>query len=97
MAKKKAVAVMEDKKINVKKFCFKKNDLVFAKMRGYCTWPAKIVSIENSRVQVYFFGTHDTYVTSVLSHGFSYAILQNCISVPFASIFHLVARSRSLH
>lgn len=41
---------------------FKKNDLVFAKMRSYCAWPAKIVSIRNSSVEVYFFGTHDSWV-----------------------------------
>lgn len=39
---------------------FKKNDLVFAKMRSYCAWPARIESIKNNTVRVYFFGTHDT-------------------------------------
>lgn len=38
---------------------FKENDLVLAKMRGYCSWPARIVSIKNNTVRVYFFGEHN--------------------------------------
>lgn len=38
---------------------FKENDLVLAKMRGYCSWPARIISIKNNTVQVFFFGEHN--------------------------------------
>lgn len=38
---------------------FQVDDLVFAKMRSYCAWPARINCIKNKSVEVYFFGTHN--------------------------------------
>uniref|UniRef100_A0A3Q3FG19 PWWP domain-containing protein n=1 Tax=Kryptolebias marmoratus TaxID=37003 RepID=A0A3Q3FG19_KRYMA len=37
---------------------FKPGDLVFAKMKGFAHWPARV----SKRVPVYFFGTHQMYV-----------------------------------
>ncbi|XP_042169262.1 hepatoma-derived growth factor-like [Oncorhynchus tshawytscha] len=41
---------------------FQPGDLVFAKMRGFPHWPARIARGESSKkkVPVFFFGTHQT-------------------------------------
>lgn len=39
---------------------FKIGDLVFAKVKGYPPWPAKITKIEKSKYNVYFYGTGET-------------------------------------
>lgn len=56
--KQKNVPVPSKKSI-VKRITFEKDEIVFAKMRGYCSWPAKIVEItdKNPRVNVFFYGT----------------------------------------
>lgn len=36
------------------------NDLVMAKMRGYCSWPARIIKMKGKRTDVFFFGTNQT-------------------------------------
>lgn len=33
------------------------NDLVMAKMRTYCAWPAQVIDVKGKRTEVYFFGT----------------------------------------
>uniref|UniRef100_A0A182IM62 Uncharacterized protein n=1 Tax=Anopheles atroparvus TaxID=41427 RepID=A0A182IM62_ANOAO len=39
---------------------FKIGDLVFAKVKGYPPWPAKITKIDRSKYNVYFYGTSET-------------------------------------
>ncbi|XP_058819902.1 hepatoma-derived growth factor-related protein 2-like [Topomyia yanbarensis] len=39
---------------------FNVGDLVFAKVKGYPPWPAKITRIEKSKYNVYFYGTGET-------------------------------------
>uniref|UniRef100_A0A182JU58 PWWP domain-containing protein n=1 Tax=Anopheles christyi TaxID=43041 RepID=A0A182JU58_9DIPT len=39
---------------------FQIGDLVFAKVKGYPPWPAKITRIEKSKYNVYFYGTGET-------------------------------------
>ncbi|XP_055550773.1 hepatoma-derived growth factor-related protein 2-like [Wyeomyia smithii] len=39
---------------------FNVGDLVFAKVKGYPPWPAKITKIEKSKYNVYFYGTGET-------------------------------------
>uniref|UniRef100_A0A3B3CRK0 PWWP domain-containing protein n=1 Tax=Oryzias melastigma TaxID=30732 RepID=A0A3B3CRK0_ORYME len=41
---------------------FKAGDLVFAKMKGFPHWPARVDSGFKKRIPVYFFGTHQMYV-----------------------------------
>uniref|UniRef100_A0A8C6SVF2 PWWP domain-containing protein n=1 Tax=Neogobius melanostomus TaxID=47308 RepID=A0A8C6SVF2_9GOBI len=48
---------------------FKVGDLVFAKMKGFPHWPARVCKSETGykkRVPVYYFGTHQTYVSPSL-------------------------------
>ncbi|BFG00764.1 hepatoma-derived growth factor-like [Drosophila madeirensis] len=44
-----------------KKIAYKKNDLVFAKIRGYTPWPAVILNCVDGKDKylVQFYGTHD--------------------------------------
>lgn len=37
----------------------KVNDIVFAKLRGFTTWPAQIHDIQKNRYTVLFFGSYD--------------------------------------
>ncbi|XP_058125871.1 PC4 and SFRS1-interacting protein-like [Anopheles ziemanni] len=39
---------------------FKIGDLVFAKVKGYPPWPAKIMRIDKTKYNVYFYGTGET-------------------------------------
>ena len=40
--------------------CSKRHELVFAKAKGYCFWPAKVLNIVGNQYEVRFFGhTHD--------------------------------------
>ncbi|KAM8719940.1 hypothetical protein ACLKA7_006058 [Drosophila subpalustris] len=39
---------------------FKIGDLVFAKLKGYPAWPAKITKYNNKKYNVFFYGTGDT-------------------------------------
>uniref|UniRef100_A0A2M3Z607 Putative lens epithelium-derived growth factor n=1 Tax=Anopheles braziliensis TaxID=58242 RepID=A0A2M3Z607_9DIPT len=42
------------------KISFAVGDLVFARVRGYPAWPAKIMRIEKTKYNVYFYGTGET-------------------------------------
>uniref|UniRef100_A0A2M4BP57 Putative transcription coactivator n=2 Tax=Anopheles marajoara TaxID=58244 RepID=A0A2M4BP57_9DIPT len=42
------------------KISFGIGDLVFAKVKGYPAWPAKIMKIEKAKYNVYFYGTGET-------------------------------------
>ncbi len=42
-----------------KKDTFKVGDFVFAKVKGYRPWPAKIVSVVSKKYSVYFYGTEE--------------------------------------
>lgn len=44
------------------KKAFKIDDLVFAKVKGYPPWPAKITRIEKRKYHVYFYGTGETAI-----------------------------------
>ncbi|XP_035916019.1 hepatoma-derived growth factor-related protein 2-like isoform X4 [Anopheles stephensi] len=39
---------------------FEVGDLVFAKVKGYPSWPAKVTSVEKAKYRVYFYGTGET-------------------------------------
>ena len=40
-------------------------DVVFAKMRGYCAWPAVVTGIQGGKASVTFYGTKETGVVAV--------------------------------
>jgi hypothetical protein len=42
-----------------KKDTFNVGDFVFAKVKGYRPWPAKILSVASKKYSVYFYGTKD--------------------------------------
>uniref|UniRef100_A0A8D8ZG36 Hepatoma-derived growth factor-related protein 2 n=1 Tax=Cacopsylla melanoneura TaxID=428564 RepID=A0A8D8ZG36_9HEMI len=55
------------------------NDRVFAKMKSYPIWPAKIIEIlDNDKVKVFFYGTHDCAIVP-LSNVTKYEKLKNNI------------------
>ena len=39
---------------------FSVGNLVFAKMKGYRPWPAKITAMENGKITVFFYGTYES-------------------------------------
>ena len=43
----------------MKKYIYKVDDLVFAKVTGYPAWPARITAVNKGKYTVFFFGTHD--------------------------------------
>ncbi|KAL1457934.1 hypothetical protein WDU94_008114 [Cyamophila willieti] len=58
---------------------FSLNDRVFAKMKSYPIWPAKIIEIlDNDKVKVFFYGTHDCAIVP-LSNVTKYEKLKNNI------------------
>lgn len=58
---------------------FRLNDRVFAKMKSYPIWPAKIIEIlDNDKYKVFFYGTHDCAVVP-LSNVTKYEKLKNNI------------------
>lgn len=38
----------------------KEDDLVMAKMKSFCPWPARIIRVKGKRTDVFFFGTNQT-------------------------------------
>eukprot|EP00088_Acartia_fossae_P008305 TRINITY_DN1395_c0_g1_i7.p1 TRINITY_DN1395_c0_g1~~TRINITY_DN1395_c0_g1_i7.p1 ORF type:complete len:465 (+),score=147.97 TRINITY_DN1395_c0_g1_i7:47-1441(+) len=38
---------------------FKPGDLVFAKVKGYPAWPAKVTSVSSNKYKVFFYGTYE--------------------------------------
>ena len=40
-------------------------DVVFAKMRGYCPWPAVVTAIQGGKASVTFYGTKETGIVAV--------------------------------
>lgn len=52
--KQKGVSVSSKTSI-VKRVFFGKNEIVFAKMRGYCPWPAKVIICHCSKIRSYLF------------------------------------------
>ena len=45
--------------------CVVVGDVVFAKMRGYCAWPAVVTGIQGGKASVTFYGTMETGVLAV--------------------------------
>lgn len=43
----------------------KVNDVVMAKMRCYCPWPARVDNFNGNRVDIYFFGTYQTGTVNI--------------------------------
>uniref|UniRef100_A0A3Q3IU40 PWWP domain-containing protein n=1 Tax=Monopterus albus TaxID=43700 RepID=A0A3Q3IU40_MONAL len=54
--------------------CFKPGDLVFAKMKGFPHWPARVRSEDShkKRVPVFFFGTHQMYVHTAANQSYHF-------------------------
>lgn len=57
--------------------------VILCKMKGFCPWPARVISIENTKITVQFFGgkkqTHITTVKNIFNFTDSLALIDGYI------------------